>query len=218
MTTTPIPTGPVGTAGPSKLLIALISIGGVLVLAVVAIIFLLIGQNSAGNGGINAGDQTPSPVASDSATPVAGPTDEATDDSGTDGDGSNDGGGQAPVDNSLRFTTFNANLQVACDPTGEAEEKAQPQISWAAANATKVYWTPNNQDATADNGYEVGSTGNQDTMSDSKGPGERYEFPCNHRQTFDTTITIYGSNGQKVSKHVTFTDINWNTGGDDDED
>lgn len=216
MTTTPIPTGPAGAAGPSKLLIALIAVGGVLLLAVVAIAFLLIGQNSGGNGSINAGDQTPVPVASDSATPVAEPTDTATDGSGADGDGSTDGG-QTPVDNSLRFTSFNANLQVACDPTGQAEEKAQPQISWSAANATKVYWTPSNQDATADNGYQVAATGNQDTMSDSKGPGERYEFPCNHRQTFDTTVTIYGSNGQKVSKHVTFTDINWNTGGSDDE-
>ena len=36
--------------------------------------------------------------------------------------------------------------------------------------------------------------------------------------TFDTTITLVGANGQTVSKHVTFTDINWNTGGDDDED
>lgn len=219
MTTTPIPTGPtgpVGNAGPSRVLIALIAVGGVLLLAVVAIVFLLIGQNSGGPGTINAGDQTPVPVASDTATPVAEPSDAPTDDSG-DG-GSNDGGGQAPVDNSLRFTSFNANTQVACDPTGEAEEKAQPQISWSAANATKVYWTPNNQDATADNGYQVAATGNQDTMSASKGPGERYEFPCNHRQTFDTTITIYGANGEKVSKHVTFTDINWNTGGSDDED
>ncbi len=55
-------------------------------------------------------------------------------------------------------------------------------------------------------------------MSYSKGEGERYEFPCNHRETFDTTITLVGANGQTVSKHVTFTDINWNTGGDDDED
>lgn len=205
---------PTGTAGPNKLLIALISVGGVLLLAVVAIIFLLIGQNSAGGGNLSAGLQTPTPVTTDSATPVPAPTDETTGDSGQNGDS-----GQAPVDNSLRFTSFNANLQVACDPTGEAEEKAQPQISWSAANATAVYWTPNNQDATADNGYQVPATGNQNDMSASKGPGERYEFPCNHRQTFDTTVTIYGANGQKVSKHVTFTDINWGmSGGDDDQD
>jgi len=217
MTTTPIPTGPTGSTGPSKLLIALIAVGGVLLLAIVAIVFLLIGQNS-GGGNINAGAQSPTPGISETpATPVAEPADEATDDSGDQG-GSNDGGQQAPVDNSVRFTSFSADLNVQCDPTGQAEEKAQPKISWASANAVKVYWTPNKQEANSGNGYEVPKSGNQNDMSASKGPGERYEFPCNHRQTFDTTITLVGANGQKVSKSVTFTDVNWGTGGGDDED
>ena len=217
MTTTQIPTG------PNKLLIALIAAGSVLLLVIVAIAFLAIGRGTAGVGTIAAGEPTTAPGTSE--TPVA-PVDEPAEvpvqqpvtQTGNTGGNGNTGGGQAPVDNSLRFTSFNANLQVACDTTGEAEFKAQPQISWTAVNATAVYWTPNSNDATADNGYQVGATGNQNTMSDSKGPGERYEFPCNHRQTFDTTITIYGANGQKVSKHVTFTDVNWNTGGNDDED
>ena len=192
MTTTPIPTGPTGAAGPSKLLIALIAVAGVLLLAVVAILFLLIGQNS--NGGANAGDATPVPTITDTSAP---PTDQAAD------------GGEQPVDNSVRFTTFDADLTVECDPTGQAEEKAQPSISWSSANAVQVFWTPNSDDANAENGYEVGASGNQDDMSESKGPGERYEFPCNHRQFFDTTITLYGANGETVSKHVTFEDVNW---------
>jgi len=214
MTTTPIPTGPTGpagAAGPSKLLIALIAVGSVLVLVIVALVFFIIGQGNAGNSGNdNAGAPTPQ-TSQTPATPVAEPTDEPAD------GGSGDSGGSSGTDDSLRFTSFNANLQVACD--SNADEKAQPQISWSAANATAVYWTPSNQDATADNGYQVGTSGNQNDMSASKGPGERYEFPCNHRQTFDTTITIYGSNGQKVSKHVTFTDRNWGVdlGSDDDE-
>src|SRR5690606_28187152 len=123
MTTTPIPTGPAGTpaAGPNKLLIALIAVGGVLLLAIVAIVFLLIGQSTAG-GTIGAGDQSPTPVVTETpATPAAEPSGEATDD---DGDG---GGQQAPVDNSVRFTSFSADLNVQCDSTGQAEEKAQPQ-------------------------------------------------------------------------------------------
>lgn len=208
MTTAPIPTGPTptGTAGPNKLLIALISVGGVLLLAVVAIVFLLIGQNSgSGNDGINAGDATPTPTIS--ATPEATPTTEPASDEG-ESDGGNSG--DQPVDNSVRFTSFNADLTVECDPTGQAEEKAQPSISWASANAVRVYWTPNSNDATADNGYEVGASGNQNDMSVSKGPGERYEFPCNHDQYFDTTITLVGAGGETVSKHVTFEDVNWN--------
>lgn len=211
MQTTPIPTGPTGTpaSGPNKLLIALIAVGGVLLLAIVALVFLLIGQSTAG-GGIGAGEQTPAPVVTETpATPVAEPSDEPA-------DGGSTGGGQAP-DTTLRFTSFTADLNVQCDPTGQAE-RPSPKISWSSANAVKVYWTPSNKEANADNGYQVPLSGNQNDMSASKGPGERYEFPCNHRQTFDTTITLVGANGQKVSKTVTFTDVNWGTGGGDDED
>ena len=216
MTTTPIPTGPTptGAAGPSKLLIALIAVGGVLLLAVVAIVFLLIGQNANGGDGINAGDQTPLPTVSE--TPTVAPTDAAGEGEGEQGDGGDGGDGGQPVDNSVRFTSFNYNAQVSCDPTGN-DEKPSPSISWSSANAVHVYWTPNNNDANASNGYEVGASGNQDDMSASKGEGERYEFPCNHRETFDTTITLVGANGQTVSKHVTFTDINWGSGGDDED-
>jgi hypothetical protein len=213
MTTTPIPTGPTGptgAAGPNKLLIALIAVGSVLVLVIVGFVFFVVGQNNGGNGGNDtAGAPTPQ-TSQTPQTPVAEPTDGATD--GNNGGGGGGGG----TDNSLRFTSFNANTQVACDYN--ADEKAQPQISWSAANATAVYWTPSDREATADNGYEVGSSGNQNDMSASKGPGERYEFPCAHDQYFDTTITIYGSNGEKVSKTVTFVDTTWGQGGGDDED
>ncbi|HEX7833872.1 MAG TPA: hypothetical protein VF479_00220 [Pseudolysinimonas sp.] len=204
MTTTPIPTGtgPVGSAGPNKLLIALIAVGGVLLLSIVAITFLLIGQNSAGGDPVTAGDPTPTPTVTDTPTPT--PTAEA------------DGGDEQPVDDSVRFTSFSYDKEVQCDPTGE-QEKPSPSISWSSANAVHVFWTPSNHDANADNGYEVGASGNQDDMTISKGEGERYEFPCNHEETFDTTITLVGANGQTVSKHVTFIDVNWNTGGSADE-
>ena len=214
MTTTPLSTG------PNKLLIALIAVGGVLLLTITAVVFLLVGQNSGGTGSINAGDQAPITDSSTPPTPAAegdGDVAQAQNDGGTSGDGQSDGdGGQAPVDNSLRFTSFNYNAQVACDPTGN-DEKPSPSISWSSANAVHVYWSPSNDEATAED-YEVGASGNQDDMSYSKGEGERYEFPCNHRQYFDTTITIYGSNGQKVSKTVTFVDTTWGQGGGDDED
>jgi len=195
MTTTPIPTGPTptGAAGPSKLLIALIAVGGVLLLAVVAIVFLLIGQNQRG---IDAG-ATPTPTVSDTplVTPSAEPTEE--------------GGDEPPVDNSTRFTSFNADLTVECDPTGQ-EEKPSPSINWASANAASVWWTPSDEDAYDDQGYQIPQSGDQDDMSASKGPGERFEFPCNHEETMDVTITLLSASGQHVSKTVTFTDINWN--------
>ena len=118
MTTAPIPTGPTpaGAAGPNKLLIALIAVGGVLLLAVVAIVFLLIGQNSNG-GGANAGDQTPLPTASDTPSPT--PSEAA----GDEGDG---GDGGQPVDNSVRFTSFDydATRRVRPDGPGGGEGAA----------------------------------------------------------------------------------------------
>lgn len=192
------------TAAPNRLLIALIAVGAVLLLAVVAITFLLIGQNNP-RVTSDAGVPNPTPTVTESLTPVQDEVEEPVDQ-------------PAAPDTSLRFTSFKADLTVECDVTGEAEEKAQPQISWASANAVHVYWTPNDEDADASNGYEVGASGNQNDMSASKGAGERYEFPCNHRETFDTTITLVGADGQKVSKHVTFTDVNWNTGGGDSDD
>jgi hypothetical protein len=205
MTTTPIPTGPTSTggAGPSKLLIALIAVGGVLLLAVVAIVFLLIGQNSNNGNPVTVGDSTPTPTISETpATPTAEPEDE--------GDGDGGDGGEVPVDNSTRFTSFNFDETVECDPTGQAEEKAQPSISWASANAASVWWTPSDEDAYDDQGYQIPKSGDQHDMSDSKGPGERFEFPCNHDETMDVTITLVSPSGQHVSKTVTFRDVNWN--------
>jgi hypothetical protein len=203
----------------NKILIALIAVGGVLLLSITAIVFLVVGQNTSAPGVVASGDQTPLPDTSQ--TPAV---DEPDGESGGDatqgqtGGGTNaggNGGGQAPVDNSLRFTSFNYNAQVSCDPTGN-DEKPSPSISWSSANAVHVYWSPSDDEATAED-YEVGASGNQDDLSYSKGEGERYEFPCNHRETFDTTITLVGANGQTVSKTVTFTDVNWNTGGDDED-
>ena len=209
-----------------KLQIALIAVAATLAVTLVAVAFLFIGRSTGTSGTINAGEQTTPESSQTPSAPLDGEADApvgeqpvATGGTGTGGNGTGNGGNApapAPADNSPRFISFGATLQVFCD--SNADEKAQPQISWVAANATAVYWTPSNQDATADNGYQVGASGNQNDMSNSKGPGERYEFPCNHRQTFDTTITLYGANGQKVSKHVTFTDVNWGIDLGDDQD
>ena len=203
MTTTPIPTGPTstGAAGPNKLLIALIAVGGVLLLTVVAIVFLLIGQNSNG-GPVTAGDQTPTPTPTVTESPTPSPEPDS-------GDGDSGDGGETPVDNSTRFTSFNYDETVECDPTGQ-EEKPSPSINWASANAASVWWTPSDEDAYDDQGYQIPQSGDQDDMTASKGPGERFEFPCNHEETMDVTITLVSPNGQHVSKTVTFRDVNWN--------
>ena len=214
MTTTPIHTGPTGPAstGPSKVLIALIAAGGVLLLAAVALAFLFIGQQANGAGG--SADGPKPPVTTPTSSPTQNPT---TDNSGGGGsNGGNGGGGGSEAPATAQFTSFSADRDVSCDPSGQ-EEKPSPSISWASANAVAVYWTPNDNEANASNGYEVGTSGNQDDLSASKGPGERFEFPCNHDQYFDTTITLVGASGETVSKTVTFVDVNWGMSTDEDE-
>jgi hypothetical protein len=178
----------------------------VLLLGVVAIVFLMIGRGAAQPTAD--GDPTAAPIVTPTTTPTPTPSAPPV------GDGSGGGGGS--TDTTVRFTAFDYDPDVACDPSGE-DEKPSPSISWSSANAVAVYWTPNNQEANASNGYQVSASGNQDTMSASKGQGERYEFPCNHDQYFDTTITLVGADGQTVSESVTFVDVNWGAGGDDEE-
>jgi len=197
----------------NKLLIALIAVAGVLLLAVVAITFWAVGRGGATPAGD--GDPVSAPIVTSttSPTPTTAP---AGDNNGNGNSGSNNnGGGGGSSDTTVRFTSFDYNPNVACDPTGE-DEKPSPSISWSSVNAVAVYWTPANREANASNGYQVGASGNQDTLSASKGPGERYEFPCNHDQYFDTTITLVGADGQTVSQTARFVDVNWGSGGDDD--
>ena len=47
--------------------------------------------------------------------------------------------------------------------------------------------------------------------------GKKTRLPPRTLLIVVATITLVGANGQKVSKSVTFTDVNWGTGGGDDE-
>ena len=201
MTTMPLPTSDSGSTPPpsggvSRVTIILGVVAGVLLLAVVAIVFLLIGR---GSGTPGAGDTpTPTPTASDSASPTPTESEEAET--------------QAPVDNSTRFVNFSADLTVECDPTGE-QDKPEITFSWTAANAVEAWYTPSDEDAKNDN-YMRFPNANAGTNSDLT---DEHLFPCNHRQFLDMTITLVGPGGEHVSKHVVYEDVNWGSGGGGDE-
>jgi hypothetical protein len=201
MTTVPLPTSP-GTPPPtsggvSRATIILAVIAGALLLAVVAIVFLLIGRGSAEPGaGVS---PTPTPTTSDSASPT--PTE------------SDDPETQAPVDNSTRFLNFDADLTVECDPTGQ-EDKPEITFSWTAANAVEAWYTPSDDDAKNDDymRFPNANSGSNNDLTDE------HLFPCNHDQYLDVTITLVGPGGEHVSKHVVYEDVNWGSGGDDGDD
>ncbi len=192
MTTMPLPTSP-GTPPPTpgginRATIILAAVAGVLLLAVVAIVFLLIGQNSANPG---AGDTpTATPTTSDTATPTPTVSDEPET--------------QAPVDTSTRFVNFDADLTVECDPTGE-QDKPEITFSWTAANAVEAWYTPSDEDAKNDDymRFPNANAGTQNDLTDE------HLFPCNHDQFLDVTITLVGPGGEHVSEHVVYEDINW---------
>ena len=54
-------------------------------------------------------------------------------------------------------------------------------------------------------------------MSASKGEGERYEFPCNHRADLRHDHHPRRRERRDREQAVTFEDVNWGTGGDDDD-
>ena len=201
MTTVPLPTQgptpPPTSGGVNRLTIILGVVAGVLLLAVVAIVFLLIGRGSATP---SAGDTpTATPTTSDSASPTPTESDEPET--------------QAPVDNSTRFTNFSADLTVECDPTGQ-QDKPEITFSWTAANAVEAWYTPSDDDAKNDDymRFPNANAGSNNDLTDE------HLFPCNHDQFLDVTITLVGPNGEHVSKHVVYEDVNWGSGGSDDDD
>jgi hypothetical protein len=185
MTTVPLPTSDPGTPPPSaggrsRLVLILGIAAGVLLLTVVAVVFLLIGRDSA-------------TTASESPTPTATTTaDEQPDET------------QVPVDNSTRFTNFTADLTVECDPTGE-QDKPEITFSWTAVNAVEAWYTPSDDDA-KDDDYMRFPNANAGTQNDLT---DEHLFPCNHDQYLDVTITLVGPGGEHVSHHVVYEDVNW---------
>jgi len=182
-------TAPASTGLDRRLLIALLAVGGLLVLGIIALIVVLLTRGSGGSALADA-TSTPSTSANASATPTPTPSTGAAQPT------------SAPVDTSTHFTSFNVVTTVHCDTTGNSP-KPVVTLSWASQNAVEAWFSPANVDA-KDQGYmQVPTTGNQNDLTDE------HLFDCNHRQTEDVTITLVGPNGEHVSKHATITDANW---------
>ncbi len=173
-------------AEPAKksnaLIITLASIGGVLLLAVVALAFLLIGRGSVSDdpGLVAASDSpSPTPTVSESVTPQPGPE---------------------PEETTPRFTSFDALTEVECPQDGE---KPEILVSWETAFAVEVWYTSGHEDAKDDNYMQVPLNGSQDDFTDE------HLFPCNHREISEYTLTLVGPNDERVSEFWTVVDVNW---------
>lgn len=199
MSTIPLPTQPAGGPKPNRTpIIVLSAVGGVLLLAVVALVFLLLGR---GLGSEPASSTTDIPTPTATPTASASPTPTQTQ--------------AAPPppppaeDTSARFTSFNAVTEVRCPNSGE---KPEIQFSWSTANAVEVWYTSGHEDAVDDGYMRVPLSGSQNDLTDE------HLFPCAHRETQDYTLTLVGKNGEHVNQFWTVRDLNWGAGGSDDDD
>ena len=182
-------------SGNKKLVIVLAAVSGVLLLALVAVVFLVIGQGLGGQGS-GTPDAGGSPSASVSESPSETPSAEPS---------SRASSSQAPqADTTTRFTSFNAPTTVRCDPGDEDNQPPKPtlMVSWASANAVEAWYSPGNQDAKSKNYMQIPLSGNQDSFTDE------HLFPCfGQGPPRDYTITLVGPKGEHVSKTWTVTDL-----------
>lgn len=176
----------------NRVLIILITVIGALLLALIALIFFMLGQGANGDREPVGLDSSASPSASVSETPSASPSESPS--------------GQAapPADTSPRFTSFSAPTTVTCDAGDEDNQPPKPEImvSWASANAVEAWYSPGNQDAKNKNYMQIPLSGNQGNLDDE------HLFPCfDQGPSRDYTITLVGAGGEHVSKTWTVTDL-----------
>jgi hypothetical protein len=194
MSTIPLPTQPTGPKQNRTLIIVLSAVGGVLLLAVVALLFLLLGRGLASEPTAGVTD---APTAT--GTPTASPTPSPT---------QTQAAPPPAEDTTPRFTSFNAVTEVMCPNSGD---KPEIQFSWSTANAVEVWYTSGHEDAVDDNYMQVPLSGDQDDLTDE------HLFECAHREFGEYTLTLVGENGEHVNQFWTVVDLNWNSGGDDED-
>ena len=176
----------------NRVLIALLAVIGALLLALIALIFFMLGQGANGDREPAGLDSSASPSASASDIPSAEPSESPS--------------GQAapPADTSPRFASFSAPTTVTCDAGNEDNQPPKPElmVSWSSVNAVEAWYSPGNQDAKNKNYMQVPLSGNQEDFDDE------HLFPCfDQGPSRDYTITLVGAGGEHVSKTWTVTDL-----------
>jgi hypothetical protein len=182
-------------SGNKKLIITLAAVSGVLLLALVAVVFLMIGQGLGSQNPPNPGAE-----GSPSATLNGSPSETPSAEPGSSPTAST----PPPADTKTKFTSFKAPTTVRCDAGNEDNQPPKPPItvSWTSANAVEAWYSPGNQDAKNKNYMQVPLNGNQNDFTDE------HLFPCfDQGPSRDYTITLVGPHGEHVSKTWTVTDL-----------
>jgi hypothetical protein len=186
----PSPMSQTAPASPNrKVVVTLAVIGGVLLITVIALVFLLIGRNLGG------AENPTAAIGQTSNAPSAPPTQQPT----TPAPTTQSTPTPKPVDHSTRFTYFHAVTQVKC--VQGSDTKPVIMVSWASANAVSAWYTANAGDAANDMYMQIPLTGNQNDFTDE------HLFDCFHRPSQAYTLTLVAPSGQHISEHWTVTNV-----------
>ncbi|CAN5287549.1 hypothetical protein BH11ACT3_BH11ACT3_15500 [soil metagenome] len=203
------PTERLGTGGAQEdlqeeqkksrgLLIGLIIAGALLLIAIVVLVVFLVGRAS---GQPQAGETTtpsatPSASATPSTTPTATPTPTPT--PTEDAPPPPPPPSTAPT---LQFTT--TNTQVLCNASAPAGSHQYIGFSWKSSNVNQVFFGVDTNDASAGAFFSNLPPSGTSTNDFPEGFNhDTFEYACGTaKHTY--TMTVVGTNGQKVSKTVT---------------
>ena len=182
-----------------RLIIILASIGGALLLAVLILLIVLLTQGSGvptpgptPTGSSSASPTpTPSPTPSKTSTPTPTPTPTPTETVAP------------PPDNSTKINSFTVSTEeIFCNTQAPNPPSYELAFAWKTSNVNAVYFGVATKDASQGPLFtNLPPSGNSDDNFEYA-----VEFPCPSVDQI-YTLTVTGSNGQKVSKTITVTNI-----------
>jgi hypothetical protein len=188
-----ISTGPVIESRPAAVppksrgpLIALIIAGALLIVALIVLLIILFGPKGAPTAG-----ETPTPVPTISETPTPTPTPTPTEE-------------PAPPPVIGTFSTGTATVFCSADPDANVDELT---ITWATSGGVRVYFGIDTPDAqTAPFFDNLPLTG--DSNSNFPAGYSPFRYSCGVPEHV-YTITVVAEDGQKTSRSITVTDVNF---------
>jgi hypothetical protein len=193
-----VPGGPVEEQRRSRLPLILGIVGGVLLIAVIALVVLLLGKTPQTS---TASSTTDSPTASDSGVPTPVPTPTVTV-TVTASPAPNSGGNQAPQKpngNNVLITQYTISPMTVDCSSGAPAGSADLHITWKSVNGGAAFFGVNTSDAMAGGmGWTLPASGTQHDFPSGYDP---YTYQCGNASS-EYTITVIG-NGSKQTFQIT---------------
>lgn len=179
----------------SPLIPTLITVGAILLVAVVVLGSLLLTRKTdtpiaAGTDTATNAPQTPGPTPTVTVTVTATPAPN----NGGSGGGNSGGGSQHPNGNNVLLTNYSISPMVVDCSSGAPANAANLTVKWHSINGYIAYFGVNTVDAKAGGmGWNLPASGSDKDFPTSSQP---YQFPCGDAQQ-EYTITVLGQGSEQ---------------------